>query len=85
MNPRHYSDTIPIDQMMIACNATRQAVINAAKIHGVPIRGAWLGASVARLPLHFYETVIIEQRAINSRRQRAALEMKKSNVSETHN
>ena len=60
----------PIPVIMAACHARREAVINAARISGIPIRGNLLGGDVRKFSLDFFGLVFDEEKMLAASEQR---------------
>ena len=65
------SDVTAISSITYACKCEPQAVINAARCHNIPIRAAYLGIWINRIPTHFLRECLLEQRMIEARRRDA--------------
>jgi hypothetical protein len=58
--------------VMTACKARREAVINAARISGIPVMGNLLGGDVSRFKLDFFDAVFVEEGMLHAAEQRKA-------------
>lgn len=69
INPRA---ACPVEVVMTACKARREAVINAARISGIPVMGNLLGGDVSRFKLDFFDTVFVEESMLQAAEARRA-------------